>query len=125
MTHDPTSLRDKRVLILEDDYYLATDLQAAIERAGAIVIGPFGDVAEAEQALIKVQPDCAFVDVNLGQGPTFVIPRALVRRDVPFAFVTGYDEGTIPAEFSDAMRFQKPVVAERVVQGLARMLNRG
>lgn len=122
MNRDHTHLTNKRVLVLEDDYYLASDLQVAIERAGATVIGPFGDAAEAEQALTEDQPDCAFIDVNLGQGPTFDVPRALAQRDVPFAFVTGYDQGTIPEEFSDVARFEKPVAAERIVQGLARML---
>ena len=28
--------------------------------------------------------------------------------DVPFAFITGYDANTIPAEFGDATLLQKP-----------------
>lgn len=124
MTIGNNALQDRRVLILEDDYYLATDLQAALEKAGATVIGPFGDPAEAELALLDAQPDCAFIDVNLGEGPSFDVPRALSKHDVPFAFVTGYDQGTIPSEFSHVLRFEKPISAEQVVQATTGMLNR-
>lgn len=123
MTSYQTSLRDKRVLVLEDDYYLATDLQAALEKAGAMVVGPFCDVVDAEQALIDATPDGAFIDVNLGEGPSFDMPRALAQRQVPFAFVTGYDQVTIPQEFSGVPRFEKPVAAERVVRAMAQLLD--
>jgi DNA-binding NtrC family response regulator len=124
MTGSDTSLRGIRVLILEDDYYSAADLQTVLERSGAKVVGPFCDAAEAAQAIEREQPDCAFVDVNLGDGPSFELPRALTRQKVPFAFVTGYNGDVIPAEFEAAERLEKPFdfrratkVASRLVQG--------
>ena len=41
---------------------------------------------------------------------------------MPFVFVTGYDEGVIPQEFSDVERLQKPVELRRVVKFLAETL---
>jgi len=122
MTLNGDSLRDMRVLVLEDDYYLATDLQDALEAAGATVIGPFGSADEAEQALAEGAPDCAFIDVNLGDGPSFEMPRALAGRGVPFAFVTGYDAGAIPDEFAGVARFEKPIEPKRAVETMARLL---
>lgn len=124
MTTESRSLRDARILILEDDYYLATDLQAALEVAGATVIGPFGDEAEAKRALDKTKPDCAFIDVNLGQGPSFEVPRALGERAVPFVFVTGYDAGTVPDEFAGVARLEKPVDSRKVLETAAQLLHR-
>jgi two-component SAPR family response regulator len=119
----PDKLCGARMLILEDDYYLATDMQSALEAAGVIVIGPFGDEAEASSVLADVEPDCAFIDVNLGHGPSFVIPLALTERAVPFAFVTGYDAETIPARFVNVPRIEKPVDAGKLLQ-LGRQLLR-
>jgi DNA-binding NarL/FixJ family response regulator len=116
------SLRNAQVLVAEDDFYLASDLQAALEDEGATVIGPFADEADAGRALTEVQPDCAFVDVNLGQGPSFELARTLSEQAVPFAFVTGYDRSTIPEEFASVVRFEKPVDVRRVVRMLAIML---
>lgn len=120
-THDK-GLAGARVLVLEDDYYLASDLQDALEAAGAIVIGPFGDEAAARDALADASPDCAFIDVNLGRGPSFEVPRALVELAVPFVFVTGYDAGTIPDEFTGVARFEKPVDAGRAIDTATRLI---
>lgn len=114
-------LQDARVLILEDDYYQAMDLQDALEEAGAKVIGPFADAADAAQALSERLPDCALVDLNLGAGLSFELPHELQRRSVPFAFITGYDDAVIPHDFSGNPRAQKPIVtatAARIVQDL-------
>ena len=40
-------LRDKPVLIVEDNVYLALDLSNAIESLNGIVVGPVGTIAEA------------------------------------------------------------------------------
>lgn len=115
-------LRGAKVLVLEDDYYLATDLRDTLEAHGATVIGPFGDTADAEKALAGALPDCAFIDVNLGDGPSFAMPRALAQRNVPFAFVTGYDAATIPDEFAAAPRVEKPAAQSEIVRTAAMML---
>ncbi len=124
MAGPTTSLQDAQVLVLEDDYYLACDLQDALEAAGATVLGPFSDAAEAQASLAGRPPDCAFVDVNLGEGPSYALPRTLSKLAVPFAFITGYDSRAIPEEFDGVDRFEKPVGARQVVQAATRLLRR-
>lgn len=124
MNPDHANLAAANVLILEDDYYLATDLQQVLEQAGATVVGPFPDVEGASQSLGDARPDCAFVDVNLGDGPSFEVPSALTRLAIPFAFVTGYDAGTIPSEFDTVVRLEKPVNARDVTRVALDMLGR-
>lgn len=113
MTH---ALPGVQVLVVEDSYYLASDIQRALEAADATVIGPFGTEADAMRALAGREPDCAFVDVNLGNGPCFQVPRALIGRGVPFVFVTGYDASTIPDEFANVPRCEKPIDAPKIVE---------
>jgi DNA-binding NarL/FixJ family response regulator len=124
MKQAQVDLRGARILVLEDDYYVATDLQAVLEDSGAQVVGPFADAADALSAIEREQPDCALVDINLGQGPSFDLPRALTRENVPFAFVTGYDALAIPTEFKMFERLEKPheacggtKVARRLLSG--------
>jgi DNA-binding response OmpR family regulator len=116
-------LRDVRVLVLEDDYYLATDLQVALEAAGAHVIGPFADAVDASQALAADQPDCALVDLNLGRGISFELPHQLAQRSVPFAFVTGYDRDAIPEEFTETIRVEKPIAPHKVAEIAGRLVS--
>ena len=97
MTDNKRRLEGVSVLILEDDYYLATDLQDTLEDAGARVLGPFACVATATDALAADRPDCALLDLNLGNGISLDLPRLLARQAIPFAFVTGYDRAAIPS----------------------------
>lgn len=125
MTGPRDTLRDAVILVVEDDYYLATDLQTGLEAAGATVVGPFANEGDAERALAERVPDCAFVDVNLGAGPSFAVARALADRSVPFVFVTGYDAGVIPEAYADVGRFEKPVDVRRAVEVASRLMARG
>ncbi len=121
MCDDKQVLAGLRILVLEDDFYLATDLQNALEAAGALIVGPFSDEASAEESLRQAQPDCALLDLNLGSGPAYDLPRLLQGKNVPFAFVTGYDPVAITAEFADVPCTQKPIAA-RIAVDLAQRL---
>ena len=115
-------LSGHRVLVVEDDYYLATDTARALQGAGARVVGPCPTEEAARAALEQEEPTAALIDINLGAGPSFILARLLRQQNVPFVFVTGYDEGVIPTEFSDVERLQKPVELRRVVRFLAETL---
>ena len=108
------------VLRVEDDYYLASDEKAALEKAGARVIGPFADADEAAGLSAGQEIDCAVVDVNLGEGPSFGLARALHQRGVPFVFVTGYDQAVIPADLAEAERLEKPIRDRDLVAAVER-----
>lgn len=108
------------VLVVEDDFYLASDAKAALERAGARVIGPCGDADEAAGLAVAERIDCAVVDVNLGDGPNFGLARSLQQRSVPFVFVTGYDQALIPPELEPAQRLEKPIRDRDLVAAVAR-----
>ena len=103
------SLNGLRVLLVEDDFYLASDAKAVLERAGARVIGPCADSDEAAGLSAAEAIDCAVVDINLGEGPNFALARDFQQRGVPFVFVTGYDRAAIPPDLAAAERLEKPI----------------
>lgn len=111
-------LQDIEVLVLEDDYYLADDARQTLEDAGARVVGPFSDEMEAVSAADERKPNCALVDINLGAGPSFAAAKALLARGVPIILVTGYDEDSIPPEFGEAPRLQKPVELHKILRAV-------
>ncbi len=108
------------VLIVEDDFYLASDEKSALERAGARVIGPCRDADEAAGLAALERVDCAVVDVNLGDGPSFTFAQILNRQGVPFVFVTGYDQALIPPELGAMQRLEKPIRDRDLVAAVAR-----
>jgi len=116
----PDALRGRSILIVEDEYMIATDTAQSVEQLGAAVIGPVGSVAEA-LALAASAPtiDAAVLDVNLRGEKVFPVADALRARGVPFVLATGYDEWVIPAEYAGTPRCEKPVDAHILVRLLS------
>jgi len=112
-------LRDVEVLVLEDDFYLADDAKHTLEDAGARVVGPFADPAEAVSAAGARKPGCALVDINLGGGPNFTAAHALRAMGVPIIFLTGYDTEVIPEDLRDAPCLQKPIEPHRILKAVS------
>ena len=67
------------VLIVEDQFLVALDLEHIVASAGYPVVGIA--TARSEIEALAVPPKIAFVDINLRDGPTGVeIARALAER---------------------------------------------
>ena len=115
-------LEGKRILVIEDDYYLASDEKALLEQAGATVVGPFGASCRERDLAEAGALDGALVDINLGEGPSFDFARLLAERGVPFVFVTGYDLAIIPAELSNAPRIEKPIRERDLIAAVAKLV---
>lgn len=111
-----------RILVVEDEYYLATDTARALQGAGAQVIGPCPSEEMARAEMRAQLPDAAVLDVNLGAGPSLKLAETLKDERIPFVFVTGYDPKMIPEEFSDIERLAKPVQLRHVVGAVAKLL---
>lgn len=117
MTEMP--LNGLRVLVLEDDYYLAIDTKMTIEQAGGQVVGPFGTAEEAREALDAEGVDLGVIDINLGYGPTFDFARHLRSARMPFLFATGYDHEAVPDDLSAIVRLEKPFRPAELVSAAA------
>jgi len=119
---DKNALSGRRILIVEDEYYLAEDLAAAVRAAGGEVVGPVGSLAEAEDRVAKGGFDCAVLDMNLRGELVFPIARRLEGEGVPFVVTTGYNSGALPIEIESHRRIEKPFEQEKVVEAVTRVL---
>lgn len=120
------SLKDCRVLVVEDEYLLAMELRSELQNAGAVVVGPVGRLAKA-LALIETgeRLDVAVLDTNLGGEMVFPAADLLIKHGVPVVLTTGYDPSVIPSRFSAVPRCDKPIDAQAVVQAIRRVLATG
>jgi PAS domain S-box-containing protein len=117
MNSEP-GLAGQCILVLEDDYYVASDVASTLRGAGADVVGPFPLSGPAIEAVRQGGLTGAVVDINLGSGPSFETAHALGQAGVPFIFLTGYDQRAIPDEFDGIPRLEKPVEPRRIVRAL-------
>jgi len=112
-------LAGRRVLVVEDDYLIATALCQELEDAGAEVVGPAPDVAAALELLaVEGAINGAVLDVNLGGEMAWPVAEALLAHGVPFAFTTGYDASSIPARYARVARCEKPVGLAEIARAL-------
>ncbi|MGL3608598.1 response regulator [Rhizobium sp. G187] len=79
-----------KIMIVEDEALLALELEFEVEAAGHSVVGTAPSRNAAFDLIEQGQPDFAFVDVHLNDGPTGIeIGERLSERGIPFIFVTG------------------------------------
>jgi DNA-binding LytR/AlgR family response regulator len=115
-----TALSGRRLLIVEDEYTVATDMARDFEEVGAHVIGPAGSVRDALQLLTESgNIDGAVLDIQLHQETVFPVADALMQRGIPFVFATGYESWVIPALYATIPRCEKPVETAQVSRLLA------
>jgi len=114
-------LKGRRLLVVEDDFFIADDMRNSLERAGADVIGPASSVQDALELLAdNGRCDGAVLDVNLRGETSYPIADELTARHIRYIFTTGYDAEHIPARYADVTRCEKPVRMRDVVAALIR-----
>ena len=103
-----------RVLLVEDEYYLAADLAQALVARGIEVVGPVGTHADAVAVLDSEQIDRVVLDLNLCGEMSFPIADRLDAAGIPFLITTGYDPEVLPDRFRNQPRLEKPYTADAV-----------
>lgn len=104
-----------KILLVEDEYVIASDLKQILTNLGAGIIGPAGTIAAAQKLIdTNPLPNAAILDINVRGTLVYPIAENLSAQGVPFVFVTGYSADTVPAEFASAPHCEKPVTARNV-----------
>ncbi|MFO1039467.1 MAG: response regulator [Geminicoccaceae bacterium] len=107
--------RVARVLMVEDDAFIAFDLQRCLLSGGYAVVGPFPSVDAGMRAIEREQVDVAVLDVNLAGTLVYPLADMLSDRGVPFLFVTGYAASDLPPRFRDRPICRKPCLPEQML----------
>jgi DNA-binding response OmpR family regulator len=117
-----TALAGRRVLVAEDEYFIAADLTRALAGAGAVVVGPVGRVDQALALIADAPVSAAVLDVDLGGESSFAIADRLAAARTPLLFVTGYDGWSLPEGYRGAPRLGKPFAMEAVLAEVAGLI---
>jgi DNA-binding NarL/FixJ family response regulator len=93
-----------RVLLVEDNVLVATDLMRRLKQAGFNVIGPAACLADALALLTKSTCDAAILDFQFsGTQASDSIARELQARNVPYTTVAAYSHRDCPPAFGSPM----------------------
>jgi PAS domain S-box-containing protein len=112
----------RRILIVEDEPLLAMELETNLNALGCKTLRSAATLNAAKAAIGDSGCDAALVDVNLGGRQADELAVALTRKNIPFAFVTGYGREGLPAGFKEAAILSKPFAKEELLVVLAQLL---
>ena len=109
-----SALRDRRILVVEDEYLIAMNLQDGLENVGSVVLGP---VPSVEKAIKKIESephiDAAVLDVNLGGALSYGVADKLIARKIPFVFTSGYEDNVLRSRYSGVKNAPNPICFRR------------
>lgn len=113
-----------KVLVLEDEYFIADDLSRALHAAGAQTVGPASTVQQANSLLAAQPVDAAILDLNLRGDMAVEFAEQLSASGLPCVIVSGYGPGSLPESLSAIPSIEKPVRYEKVISCLAGQIGR-
>lgn len=112
-----------RLLVVEDEFFIAQEIADALRAAGYVVVGPAATVPAA-LALIGDGTTCdaAVLDASLRDVSSQPVADALTERGIPFAVVTGFSPGQLPPRLAAVPVLTKPVRGDDLVAMVAQLL---
>lgn len=107
-----------RVLVVEDEAFVAIDIAEQLTQAGFEVVGPAPSVAKALKLIVEVGCDVAVLDVNLRDETAEAVARELRSQRTPFLFLSAVSKDHLPFGFSDEVLLPKPARPAALVAAL-------
>lgn len=120
MVEDPPDHVPRRVLVVEDEFFIAMELEANLRDRGFEVIGPALSVEAALMLLQSHRPDAAVLDVNLQGEKVTPVARRLVALNIPFVLASAYAASDLATEavLAGALNVGKPTDLNRLFAAL-------
>ncbi len=108
----------RRILVVEDDYFVAQDLCTTLRDHGAHVVGPVPSIDAARAHLKDAAIDCVLLDINLDGEHAFELAAEARNAGFKVVFLTGYDFSFIPRELKPIDCLQKPVDTSALLRSI-------
>jgi DNA-binding response OmpR family regulator len=114
------------VLLLEDEPFIAMDVEEILTAAGAKRVVVIDTVMHAEKWLGANTPDIAINDPRLRDGVCTSVVRRLAARAIPYIVYSGDPAATTDEapEFATGMWLSKPCLPEEMISAVTQSLVR-
>jgi len=116
------------VLLVEDELFIALDVQATIEAAGFAVEGPCMTLVEAQEAVDRYNAAfaAAVLDVRLADGNVFEAADRLHAAGVPLIFHSGHaDDADLRRRYPQATVCPKPSAPDTLASAIRQAATEG
>jgi len=109
-----SSLKGKRVLLVEDEFLIAMMTSDALSEMGVVVLGPAATLGQTLDLIQTETFDAALLDINLNGERSEPAGEALRARNIPFIVLTGY--GRDDWQGPEAPVLNKPYAPEKLIR---------
>ena len=106
--HLLSAIRGRRILVVDDEILVASELADDIEELGGKVIGRAYSLSDALRISRNTDFDAAILDIDLNGKEVFPVSDLLLKRGIPFVFHTGTVKGPSVMKLYDGV----PVVSK-------------
>ncbi len=97
-----------RILVVEDETFIAMLIEDVLKAIGCDVVGPTGKLETALQLASDAALDAAILDVSIRGGKIYPVAERLLARDIPFVLSSGYNDRALPENLRNKPRLIKP-----------------
>ncbi|MGE0699723.1 MAG: response regulator [Hyphomicrobiaceae bacterium] len=113
------------VLVLDDEPLIALDMAQMLEDAGYEVVGPATTLAMAA-SLVASAPSlaAAVLDMRIDREWVWPLAETIAAKGVPIVLVTGDQLTTMPPALAEAVRIDKPIPEQQLLDALAALVTR-
>lgn len=116
-------LRGRKILIVEDEPFIALTLEDMLTDLGCIIAGSVSQVADALALIREGGIDAAVLDVNLGSQKIDPVADELADKSCPFIFTTGYGRAGVPPSHNRRGIVAKPFTSEDLARALSQEIS--
>jgi CheY-like chemotaxis protein len=116
-------LKGLRVLVVEDEYLIASWIEDILNAAGCVVAEPITHLAEAQEAARENAYDAAVLDIDLRGERVYPVAEILSEREIPYFFVSAYQASDLPAGYEGRPKLGKPFRSEQLLQTLSSLVS--
>jgi CheY-like chemotaxis protein len=121
MTGSKRPLAGRFILIIEDEPFIALEVQAAFVAVGARTASATG-IRKAIQMIGNGDLSAAVVDISLGSDDCSAVCKRLSEGAIPFVFYTGHVRAGVLMKWPEAPVLTKLADKGRVVEVVAGVL---
>lgn len=117
---DFASLAGRQILIVEDDSFIALEIEEELKKNKAVVVGPAHDVKSAIKLIDDFTIEIAILDVNLHREMIFPVADLLTAKNIPIVFQTAFaNPDAIQALYPKAKVLKKPTCMAELLGSVA------
>jgi CheY-like chemotaxis protein len=114
----------RRVLIVEDEAVIAGLIETILNEAGYSIVGPVATLERALATIERERLDAALLDVRINGHDAYAVADVLMKRGIPFIFVSGFTRKQMPAAYRHCAYIAKPFTPDAILALLDEIVGR-